>query len=83
MAGSETSDYANTRQPDNFRIDRRPSLDRATVGCISETRVDAIGVVVGDVVAEEPAKGSGLPPSMEVAAGVVGRSFISVLIERA
>jgi len=28
------------------------------------------------------AKANGLPPSMEVAAGVAGRSFISVLIER-
>ena len=47
---------ANTRQPGKFRIERRPSLDGATVWCIRKTRMDAIGDVVGDVVAEEPAK---------------------------
>jgi hypothetical protein len=31
-------------------------LDGSTVGYISETSLDAIGVVIGDVVAEEPAK---------------------------
>ncbi len=47
---------ADPRQPGKFRIERRPSLDGPTVGCIRKTRVGAIGVVVGDVVAEEPAK---------------------------
>jgi hypothetical protein len=47
---------ADTRKPGEFRTERRPSLDGATVWCISESRVDSIGVVVGDVGAEEPAK---------------------------
>ena len=47
---------ANPREPGNFRALRRPNFEGATFGCISEARVDPIGVVVGDVVAEEPAK---------------------------
>ena len=47
---------ADPRQPDNFRAERRPNFEGSAFGGISETRVDAIGVVVTDVVTEEPAK---------------------------
>jgi hypothetical protein len=56
MRGSDTSEYANTRQPGKFRIERQPSFEGSAFGGISETRVDAIGVIVTDVVTEEPAK---------------------------
>jgi hypothetical protein len=47
---------ADPRQPDNFRAERRPNLDGPAFGGIGEARVDAIGVVVADIVAEEPTK---------------------------
>ena len=47
---------ADPRQPGNFRAERRPNFEGAAFGCISETRVDAIGVVATDVVTEDPAK---------------------------
>ncbi len=47
---------ADTRQPDNSRAERWPNFDGAAFGGISETRVDAISVVVAGVVTEEPAK---------------------------
>jgi hypothetical protein len=56
MGGSETSEYADPRQPGNFRAERWPNFEGAAFGGISETRVDAVGVVVTDVVTEEPAK---------------------------
>ena len=46
---------ADPRQSANFRTERRPNFDGSTFGCISETRADAIDVVV-DVVTEDPAK---------------------------
>ena len=49
----ETTD---PRQPCNSCTERRPNLNGSAVGCISEARVDSIGVAVGDVVTEEPAK---------------------------
>ena len=47
---------ADPRQPGNFRTERRPNFDESTFGCISEARVDPIGVVVTDVVMKYPAK---------------------------
>ena len=47
---------ADTRHSENFRTERRPNFDGESIGCISETRVDPISVVVGDVVTEEPTK---------------------------
>jgi hypothetical protein len=56
MFGSETSEYANPRQPDNFRVERRPNFDGPAFGGIREACVNSISVVVGGVVAKEPTK---------------------------
>jgi hypothetical protein len=47
---------ANTWYSESFRAERRPDLDGSAVGCINETRVDATGVAIGDVVAQEPTR---------------------------